>query len=257
MEAGRRNNPSWSTAVVAIVLAAALAALLRTSQQVRTRVRVVPRLEYLMTKLHDTLDENIRLREELEKQRAQLVSFQEAVARGQSLTRKLSQELQAVKNLAGLTAMKGPGIIIHLEDSKLSVAPGEDQEAFVVHDSDLLQIVNELRAAGAEAISINGQRLTAISEIRCSGGVIRINNVSVGSPFEIRAIGDPKALKSALTIRGGIVDLLKAMGFPVKIIESKEVVVPGLPSTPTFRYAKPIKPEEAGKAAEAVKKEGE
>ena len=252
----RQGNQAWAGVLVAVVLAALSASLVQRGKEIRERFGVGPRLEYLTARLSDAQEEILRLRKQLEELRAEMASYQRLATRGQALARKLAEELEEMRILAGLMPVKGPGIIVKVEDAPPSAIPaGADREAFVVHDEDLLKIVNELRAAGAEAISINGQRLVSTSEIRCSGPVIRVNNTSIGSPYEIRAIGDPKALKDALTVSGGVIDLLKGFSIRVKIVESKEVVVPGLSMAPKFRYAKPIKPEEAGEAAEAVPKE--
>lgn len=249
----RRGNQAWSGVLVAVVLAALTAALVQKRWMLREKIPGPLRPDRLVTMLIEARDENKKLWGQLEALRAEMASYRRLATRGQALAKKLAEELERVRILAGLTPVKGPGIIARVEDAPPSAIPaGADRQAFVVHDEDLLKIVNELRAAGAEAISVNGQRIVATSEIRCSGPVIRVNNVSVGSPYEIRAIGDPEALKSALTISGGVLDLLKQFNIRVKIIESKEVVVPGLASPPAFKFARPIKPEEAEKAAEAA-----
>nr|WP_252893988.1 DUF881 domain-containing protein [Veillonella denticariosi] len=97
-----------------------------------------------------------------------------------------------------------------------------------------MRIVNELRAGGAEAIAINDQRLIGTSEIRCSGPTITVNGKVFGAPFVVKAIGDPKTLNSALTMRGGVVDSLKHWGgIKVTIKQEDSVAVPAF--TGTFR----------------------
>ena len=76
---------------------------------------------------------------------------------------------ETVRMRAGLTALTGPGVIVRLDDSSVKAKKGEDPNLYLIHDDDLLKVINELRAAGAEAISVNGQRLTGTSEIRCAG----------------------------------------------------------------------------------------
>ena len=75
---------------------------------------------------------------------------------------------------SGQTAVKGPGVIVTLDDSKKMVK-NDDPNLYLIHDEDMLKVINELRAAGAEAISINGQRLTGNSEIRCAGPTISVS----------------------------------------------------------------------------------
>ena len=74
----------------------------------------------------------------------------------------------------------------------------DDPNRYIIHYENLLYLVNDLRNAGAEGISINGQRIVVSSEIRCVGNVILVNTTRLAPPFEISAIGDPKALELSL-----------------------------------------------------------
>ena len=103
--------------------------------------------------------------------------------------------------MAGLTEVKGPGVTIEMNDAKKEVPSGQDPNLFIIHDDDVLAVVNELLASGAEAIAINGQRVVATTEIRCAGAVIMINGVRFAPPLKIQAIGDPETLHNALKIR--------------------------------------------------------
>ena len=91
---------------------------------------------------------------------------------------------------------------------------------------DLLSILNELNVAGAEAISINGERLVSQSAIRCSGSVVTVNDTKVAAPFVITAIGDPDLLEAALVFPGGVVDTLKPWGIEITIVKSNNLEVP-------------------------------
>ena len=132
---------------------------------------------------------------------------------------------------AGLTPVEGPGVTVLIEDSAKPVTKGENPNLYLIHDEDILRVVNELRAGGAEAISINDQRLLGTSEIRCSGPTITVNGKAFGAPFVVTAIGDSKTLSSALTLRGGVVDSLKHWGITVDIQEKDKVQVPGFTGT--------------------------
>jgi len=138
-----------------------------------------------------------------------------------------SSELIAdLKFAACLTSLVGEGVIITLHDSDKAAKSGENENAYIIHDDDLLRVVNELRAAGAEALSINGQRLTALSEIRCAGPTLSVNNIRSSAPFEICAIGDKKTLNNAITMRGGIADTLAVWKIKVEVETSDEIVIP-------------------------------
>ena len=135
----------------------------------------------------------------------------------ESLTTDATRERDELKFRAGLTAVEGPGVVVTIEDSKQPLKMGENQNLYVVHDEDILKVINELRAAGAEAIALNEQRLIGTSEIRCAGPTVTVNGKMFSAPFQVKAIGDPKLLRSALEFRGGVVDTLKYWGINVSI----------------------------------------
>jgi uncharacterized protein YlxW (UPF0749 family) len=92
-------------------------------------------------------------------------------------------------------------------------------------------LVNELRAAGAEAISINGQRITAQTEIRSAANYILINEAQSQAPFTIKAIGSPHALAGALTLAGGLYDDSQQEGLSMTISQDHSVSIPAAPPT--------------------------
>ena len=150
-----------------------------------------------------------------------------------------SSELMAdLKFAACMTALVGEGVIITLHDSDKAAKLGENENAYIIHDDDLLRVVNELRAAGAEAVAINGQRLTALSEIRCAGPTLSVNNVRSSAPFEICAIGDKKTLNNAITMRGGIVDTLAVWKIKVEVETSDEIIIPPYEGVVPKSYAR-------------------
>ena len=131
-----------------------------------------------------------------------------------------------LKFQACATALAGEGVIIKMEDSTRDAKAGENPNLYVIHDDDILRVINELRAAGAEAISINEQRLTATSEIRCAGATLSVNNVRSAAPFVIKAIGDKNSLSNAITMRGGVNDTLKVWGIQLEISTADNVYIP-------------------------------
>ncbi|HBN08549.1 MAG TPA: hypothetical protein DD435_07825 [Cyanobacteria bacterium UBA8530] len=137
------------------------------------------------------------------------------------------------------TALKGPGIEIHIDDSSKPLKKGEDPNTAIVHNDDLLRLTNELRSGGSEAIAINDQRLIDSSEIACAGSTILVNRSRIIPPFVVRAIGDQDTLDAALRMRGGIVDYLQFYGIQVTISKKAEVVVPMYRGGNALKLAKP------------------
>lgn len=157
----------------------------------------------------------------------------------------LNDEIEDLKILSGHTELKGSGIIVTLDDTRAinqiaADAGFYDPNVYVIHDSDILLVINELRAAGAEAISVNGQRITATTEIRCVGPVIQINGIRLTAPFKISAIGAPELLASSLKLRGGIIDSIEQSDIDVIIEKLDVVTIPKSEGVLEYKYATPV-----------------
>ncbi|MDF2928026.1 MAG: hypothetical protein K0Q75_264 [Anaerospora sp.] len=94
-------------------------------------------------------------------------------------------------------------------------------------------------------MAINEQRLIASSEIRCAGPTLSVNNTRYSPPYDIRAIGDPQTLETALKMRGGVVETLQFWGIQVTLKKQEEVTIPAYKGTFRFEFASPVK--EGGK----------
>lgn len=97
--------------------------------------------------------------------------------------------LTELEQHTGAVAVSGPGIVVQVSD-----APGAADTSGTVLDGDLVRLVNGLWAAGAEAISINGKRLTVLTPIRSAGAAITVDYVSLSPPYRLEVIGDPARL---------------------------------------------------------------
>ena len=134
----------------------------------------------------------------LEETNAKLQEYKQKREANEEASELLNRELAQAKAIVGLTDVRGNGVIItYTEDTTT--------ESGKIRDSDLIELVNELKLAGAEAISINDQRITNMSNIinvDIDGKkFILIDKKRVTSPYTIKAIGDPKYLESALTTK--------------------------------------------------------
>lgn len=236
-----KQKGQWAVALVCVVLGFMLATQLRVQQQAAEDVSR-QRSQELVVLLQRSEREREKLQEEAATLRATLAS----VSKQNEALAGLAAELEAAQMLAGLMEMHGPGVVVVLDDSKRPSRPGENPNAFILHDEDLLRVVNELAAAGAEAVSINGQRLVSTSEIRCAGPVISINGVRTSPPVTIMAIGDPHDLESALRLRGGVVDSLSFWGIQVQIRREQDVRVPAYQRSIGFSFARPVGGEGGG-----------
>lgn len=235
----KKYRTQIALSLVSLLLGLFIAVQLRSTDDVYNAVPDL-RVTEMRAVLMETITQNQLLARELEEAREQLRQFEESAMRGEGALELIQTELERARILAGLVDVQGEGLVITLTDSQANGLPGENPNVYLVHDEDLLKLVNVLSAAGAEAISINDQRLLATSEIHCAGPTISINNVRVGAPFIIKAIGNAETLESALRMRDGIVDTLNFYGIGIQVKREPSVVVAAFKRPVRFDYAKPI-----------------
>ena len=174
-----------------------------------------------------------RTEEQLEKERQNSTQNDEELA-------KKEDEIKKGNKMLGLTEVIGPGVIVTLNDSKKDVNSVLNPSSLIVHDADVLSVINELKNAGAEAISINEQRLVPTSSISCGGNIIDINGEKVGAPFVIKAIGLPEQL-AALSRPGGYLENLKDDGIGVELKKSNNITIPKYTGVITYKYSQTVK----------------
>lgn len=179
------------------------------------------------------------LKKLVSEKRYMLELYESEIAEKGSVVGLVSTELSDVKMLSGFEDVKGPGIIVKLKDSERELIDGENANDVVIHDADVITVVNSLKEAGAEAISINGERIIFNSEIKCAGATITINSSTYGQPFVIRAIGDRTLLEAAVRSPGSYVYALKEIfDFDVETFVVDEMKINGYNKSVKFKYAK-------------------
>ena len=177
---------------------------------------------------------------DLEKAEEKLEQERESSTKNDGELQSKEEEITEGNKITGLTEVTGAGVIVTLTDSKKDISSSLNPSDLIVHDLDVLSVINELKNAGAEAISINDQRLTPNSGIVCGGNIIDINGEKVGAPFIIKAIGLPEQL-AALNRPGGYLAKLKEYSIGVELKKSNKITIPKYTGTITYKYAKTIK----------------
>lgn len=221
-----------SITLVALVLGLMMAFQFRTTSSIDKGVPLDRAQELTIEKKQ--LDSDLT---HLQEEAADLNAKLEEAGKGHTeATGALESELSKIRLYAGLTPVSGPGVEVSLDSS---TEPARPDGASTIRDEDLLKVINDLRGAGAEAISINGQRILATTEIRLAGNNINVNLTRLSPPYKVEAIGNPGNLKSSLEIKGGVVEYLSDMGIKVKVGAKDSVVVPAYLGALHFEYAKP------------------
>lgn len=140
----------------------------------------------------------------------------------------LQGEVDDIAAHAGLTAVRGPGVSVILNDSVRVSTPDEDPNNYLIHEQDLQAVINALWAGEAEAVAVNGQRVLATTAIRCVGNTLLLHGQVYMPPYDIAAIGDVETLAAALE-RDPVTQRLRAaaeqyeLGFEVAAQETIEV----------------------------------
>ncbi|RDV82908.1 DUF881 domain-containing protein [Ammonifex thiophilus] len=214
-----------------------MAVQMRLAQEI-ARTVPIQRINTLMAEVQAARKERDQLQSEVNRLQQEL----DAVTNQEGL-KELKTELNSYRIEAGLVAVTGPGVEVTLNDSTLIPKPGQNPNLYVLHDEDILRVLNELKAAGAEVLAINGERLVATSEVRCAGPTILVNKTKrLAAPFVITAIGNPDTMINALNMRGGVVDTLRQFwGIQVSIKKLPEVTIPAYKGSRRFEYAHPVR----------------
>ena len=177
--------------------------------------------------------------EEENQKEEELSKLREEVSNQNTDSENITGQLNNINILLGYNEVSGQGLIITLKDANAATVKGNATD-YIVHDGDLLEVVNALKNAGAEAISINNQRIVNTTAITCAGNIIKVNGEKLGSPFEIKAIGLTEKLNGALTMPGGYLELLEKDGVQVKVEEASNIVIPKYNGIYNFQYAENV-----------------
>lgn len=198
------------------------------------------RVQTMQNLLDEEREENDRLVSQVDELKKELQIYREAAAdESADNTQVLLDEIARLQKAAGMTDVTGPGLEVVLSDSAAENTGG-DEANYLIHDSDVLSVVNELWDAGAEAVALNGHRIIASTEIRCSGSVLTINGRRTSAPFVIDAIGDTETMFNALMMRNGVVDVLRQWSIQVEVFEVEDLLIEAYEGTMEFNYAQTL-----------------
>lgn len=170
-------------------------------------------------------ERNKELTEELNSLQEQIRKYEKSFASDEKDYKELVEQAEDLRLLLGELKSDGKGIRITLQDGDYdpkSLNPND----YIVHESHVFKLLNELKISGAQAIAINGQRVLANSYIRCNGPVITIDGTQHPAPFVIEAVGDSDTLMASLNLNGGVVDQLINDNIVVSLEEHQKLTMP-------------------------------
>lgn len=225
---------SISIGLTALVLSAITFIQFKTVEQTDITAIETMRETELRTELSSWKTKYDEISVKLEETKNTIAQYKTELSSASDASTVVKQEVSDLEKSLGYTDLHGQGIVITLQDNE-----NKDIESY-----DLLSLVNELKLAGAEAISINDERIVNSSDITMiNNSIILVNTRRISGPYVVKAIGDKKYLESAITIKGGYVDEIVANEKTISYEVQDDIIVQKYNGNITFDYAKKVEEE--------------
>jgi uncharacterized protein YlxW (UPF0749 family) len=238
-----RAIPTWQLTLGAALLGLGfLIAAQLGSEGPRIRYTTQERTPLLetATELQAQQDE---LKERLLELRAEIGQIEGAGEGSAELVRELNDELEQARIAAGLIPLTGTGIVLQLEDSVQSVSGEASEDDYLVGARDIRAVVEELWLAGAEAVAVNGERITPTTSVIDIGTSVLVNAAYLAPPYQVTALG-PDDIYDRLAAAPGFIDFVRARaeayGIRLSFAEPTTVDVPAFAGTVSLRYTRPV-----------------
>jgi uncharacterized protein YlxW (UPF0749 family) len=236
-----RAIPSWQiTLGLALLALGFLIAAQLASEGPRIRITSQERTPLVETAL-DLQAQQEGLKQQILELRASIQELEATGQGGEAVTKGLNGQLEQARIAAGLAPLTGPGIVIQLSDSSAAVPPDGNARDYLASGRDVLVVVEELWLAGAEAIAVNGERITVATAIVDIGGSVLVNSAYVTAPYQVAAIG-PADMFERLSRSAGFVDFIRTraetFGIGVSYATPDPVDLPAYAGSINLRYGR-------------------
>jgi len=178
----------------------------------------------LRSQLVDIEQRNLELQKSLFSKQAQITEIEKRLSLEEEQYSQLAQEAEKYRMFLGKVPVKGTGVSVTLSDGMYNPLD-TNVNNYIVHEQHVFKVINELYISGANAISINGKRITSQSYIVCNGPVIEVDGKQFPAPFVISAIGQADTMIAALNIVGGVKDQLVNDNLIISIEKQNEITM--------------------------------
>jgi len=236
----KNNKVQLSVGIVILILAFLITIQFKSvtvNNEQRSKQNL--RVDELLGELKKEREQNEDLQKQLDALTNDIAQYRTDAEQETDYSKFLSEQLRRAELMAGFVDVEGPGISIQLSDIG-NRSPGLSASDTLIHDEDIRRIINELCAAGAEAISVNDSRIISTSAVRCVGPTILVNDTKMAPPYVIKAIGKSHQLEAAMNLNGGVIDNMKVWGFSISITKHKKLTIPKYNGTVNFSSATAI-----------------
>ncbi len=241
MRPGMKLTRGWGWAVPAVAATAGIlfAASAFTSDGTDLRSTTTDLGTLVADRSEEVTDLRADLRD-LRAEKAELTEEIEDIGVEQSLA-----QVERLEEPSGMLSVSGSGLVVTLDDAPVERIEDAtvDPNLLVVHQQDIQAFVNALWAAGAEAISLQGQRLISTTGIKCVGNTVVLEGVPYSPPYRIEAVGDIDAMRASLAESQSVQiynEYVDAYGLGLSVEESIMLDIPGYEVTPRLQWAEPL-----------------
>lgn len=237
----KNNKIAITLGIVCFILTASICVQIKTIKSTNSTVGQAFIENGLRDEVLKWKEKYDNISKELDNSEKELSKIREMSTKNDSTSLAKEEQITLNNNLLGKTDLVGQGIEMTLKDdpnaTRETIGVLDDISDHIIHDADLRYIVNELKNAGAEAISINEQRIVSTTAITCIGNVIKVNDEKITSPFTIKAIGLSESL-AGLDRPGSYIELLREKGIVVSIKKSNSVEITKYTGAISSKYMK-------------------
>jgi uncharacterized protein YlxW (UPF0749 family) len=238
-----RRIPSWQVTLAVALLGLGFLIAIQLGTE-------GPRIRYSSSErppLLETANELRAAQEQLEARilelRAQIGDAEASAAGNDELVRRLNDELRDARLVAGLVELEGPGLVVRLDDSTQPVPPDVAAADYLVSANDLRDVLTELWLAGAEAISVNSERIVVGTALTDIGSSVLVNSSYLQPPYDISVVGPPE-LYDRLTTAPGFIDFtrtrVQGYGLQLGFVPAGDVVVAAYSGVINLVQARPV-----------------
>ncbi|WP_073488872.1 DUF881 domain-containing protein [Streptoalloteichus hindustanus] len=226
---GLRAHPVLSGVLIGVLCLALGVALVTQVRRTRAGDTLAEQRPQDLVVLLDGLQQReAALRKEIADSEETLSRLRATGDRAAAAREEAQRRAAALGVLSGTVPAAGPGVRIGLTDPAGKISP-----------EVLLDALQELRAAGAEAVQVGEVRVGVDSAFTGAAGDVRLDGVQLRAPYSVLAIGDPPTLAAALNIPGGVVDTVERSGGKVEVRQADRVEITALRPVRTHKYARP------------------
>ncbi|MFL5757322.1 MAG: DUF881 domain-containing protein, partial [Chloroflexota bacterium] len=236
-----RALPSWQLALGGALLALGFLIAAQLASE-------GPRIRYTSQERQPLVETALDLQSQQDGLKARILELRNAIQQletagkgSAALVSDLNAQLQQARIAAGLIPLTGTGLVLQLEDNPAGPPTGANQADYLVQGRDLQTVVEELWLGGAEAISINDERVTTSTAIVDIGGSILVNSAYLAPPYQVAALGPPE-LFDRLRGSQGFIDLVRAraeqFGIKISFAQPQAIDIPAYAGQVNLRFAR-------------------